>query len=187
MNSKKDMQRRILIKQTLTNIRKYVDNLTGQQERYIELAKQAKLKGATSQYNLALSGLKACMIQIKKAEEMALNIEIASQMRDLTQMQSTFLNVMQTISKDMVKTTKSMDFAKVTSQFETAMAQVESTTDQLDVMLDSSNASYNAMFSGNGKEDLESLINTESAGSEDGLDAEIDAKINEIKRTLEKN
>ncbi len=186
MNNKKDMQRRLLIKQTLSSIRKYIDNLNGQQEKYIDLAKQAKLKGATSQYNLALSGLKACMIQIKKAEEMALNIELASQMRDLTLMQSSFLGVMQTISKDMVKTTKSMDFEKVTQSFETAMNNVEATTDKLDVLLDSSNSSYNSMFSGSGK-DLESLIDTETAGVESGLDADIDAKINEIKRSLEKN
>lgn len=182
----KEMKRKMAIRKTLTSIRKYIETLTAQQDRYLELAKTAKMKGANSQYALALNGLKACMVQKKKAEEMMLNIEIASQMRDLTQMTSSFLGTLQMVSKDMVKTTKSMDFAKVIGDFETAMGNVENSTQQLDVLLDSSSASYEGMFSGKDSAEMEKMV-MEGISSENkatGLDAEIQADLDKIDRMM---
>ena len=179
----KEMKRKMEIRQTLTGINKYVNNLIAQQDKYQQLAKKAKEKGATSQYNLALNGLKACMVQRKKAEEMMLNIQLASQMRDLTQMTATFLTTLQTISKDMIKTTKAMDFAKVITNFDTAIGNVENSTEQLDVLLDSSSSSYESLFSGSDDKELNKLID-ENSNDENEINLELDKKIEEAEKML---
>jgi hypothetical protein len=126
------------------------------------------------------------MIQKKKADEMSLNIELASQMRDLTKMTASFLGAMQSISKDMIKTTKSMDFLNVEKEFGTAMNDVEMSTEKLDVLLDTSTSSYDSMFSGSQSKDIEKMVSEESKSEESSLDKDIDSKIDEIKKSLEK-
>lgn len=83
---KKEMQKRMLIKKTISAMEKQIQKLEEQKKVYIEAGKQAKLKGLTAQYNLALSGLKMTIMQQKRVLEMKLNFEITSQMKDMSQM-----------------------------------------------------------------------------------------------------
>ncbi len=182
----KEMKQKLAIRQTQNSIKKYIDYLTARQDKYLQLAKSSKEKGATNQYALALNGLKACMIQKKKAEEMMLNIELACQMRDLTQMTSMFLGTLQNVSKDMIKTTKSMDFAKVITNFETAMANVENSTEQLDVLLDASNNSYESLFSGKDDKDLNNLVNDNINSESNKIDDDIEKDLKEIEKMINK-
>ena len=183
----KEMEQRLLIKKTMSNIGKYITGLENQKEKYIDAAKKAKLKVYTTQYNLALSGLKTAMAQQKKAEEMLLNFELTSQMRDLTKMTSTFLGGMSVISKEMAKITDNMDFVKVQKEFEKAMMGVESTTENLDVLLDTSNTSFESIANTSSKvanEEIERLIDSDLADDEKQLDSDLAAKMAEIKKSL---
>lgn len=183
----KEMEQRMLIKKTMSNITKYITGLETQKDKYIDAAKKAKLKGSSSQYNLALSGLKTAMAQQKKAEEMLLNFELTSQMRDLTKMTSNFLGGMSVISKEMAKITNDMDFVKVQKEFEKAMLGVESTTENLDVLLDTSNMSFESIANTSSKvanEEIEKLIDNDLSNDEKELDSDLEAKMAEIKKSL---
>ncbi len=179
---KKEMQRRLLIKQTMKSIEKYIAGLNKQYESYVEIAKVAKMKGADQQFKLAVSAIRTVTSQKQKAEEMLLNIQITSQMRDLTKMTKGFLTTMNTMSKDMIKTTKSMDFDNVTKNFETALDNVEVATDRLDTLLDSSNDSY-ASIADNSKisnDEIAKMIDLEIAHQESVLNSNIDAKVEKL-------
>lgn len=179
---KKEMQRRLLIKQTMKSIEKYIAGLNKQYESYVEIAKVAKMKGADQQFKLAVSAIRTVTSQKQKAEEMLLNIQITSQMRDLTKMTKGFLTTMNTMSKDMIKTTKSMDFDNVTKNFETALDNVEVATDRLDTLLDSSNDSY-VSIADNSKisnDEIAKMIDLEIAHQESVLNSNIDAKMEKL-------
>ena len=179
---KKEMQRRLLIKQTMKSIEKYIAGLNKQYESYVEIAKVAKMKGADQKFKLAVSAIRTVTSQKQKAEEMLLNIQITSQMRDLTKMTKGFLTTMNTMSKDMIKTTKSMDFDNVTKNFETALDNVEVATDRLDTLLDSSNDSY-ASIADNSKisnDEIAKMIDLEIAHQESVLNSNIDAKVEKL-------
>lgn len=181
--AEKEMEQRMLIRKTMQKIKKYIQNLEAQKVKYIEWAKTAKKKGIESQYNLAISGLKTAVAQQKKAEEILLNFELTSQMRDLNVMTSEFLGGMSSLSKEMAKISKNMDFVKVQKEFEIAMMGVEETTFNLDNMLDNSESSFASIASDGGKiedDEINSLIANEVTSEENQMDKEIDQKLEEI-------
>lgn len=181
---KKEMQRRLLIKQTSKNIERYIAGLDKQYRQYTEIAKVAKMKGIEQQFKLAVSAIRAVMGQKQKAEEMLLNIQITSQMRDLTKMTKNFLTSMNTMSKDMIKTTKGMDFENITRNFQKALTNVEMATEKLDIMLDNSNDSYEEMANSAttiSDESIKKMIDLEIAHQNSQLQAELDEKVNDLK------
>jgi len=138
----KQMEQRMIIKKTINQFNKHIRDLEDQKKKYLESANLAKKEGLNTQYNLALSGLKMAITQQKKAKEMMLNFELASQMKDLTKVTSLFLDGMSMLSTEMARTTKEMDFVKVQSEFETAIMGMEQATDQLDMLMETTNDSY---------------------------------------------
>lgn len=183
----KEMEQRMLIRKTMQKIQKYIQNLENQKVKYIEWAKTAKQKGIDSQYNLAVSGLKTAVAQQKKAEEILLNFELTSQMRDLNVMTSEFLGGMSSLSREMAKISKNMDFVKVQQEFEVAMMGVEETTFNLDNMLDSSESSFKSIAADSSKVDddeINRLINNEVTDEENSRDQEIEKKLAEIQKQI---
>ena len=85
--SKKEVEKRMLIKRTINEMDKQIQKLEKQKQAYIEAGKQAKQRGLTAQYNLALSGLKMTIAQQRRVYEMKLNFEITSQMKRISSSQ----------------------------------------------------------------------------------------------------
>ena len=184
----KEMEQRLLIKRTLTKIQKYINELEAQKTKYIEAAKTAKNEGLQGQYNLAVSGLKMAMGQQKKAKEMLMNIELTAEMRDLTKVTAGFLEGMSTLSKEMSKTTKNMDFAKVQKQFEMAMMGVEETEENLDAMLENSDSEFSSLGTQASKIDdkeLEAFIASQLNSEDASIDQQIDEALKNIKSKIE--
>lgn len=184
----KEMEQRLLIKRTLSKIQKYINELEAQKSKYIEAAKTAKNEGLQGQYNLAVSGLKMAMGQQKKAKEMLMNIELTAEMRDLTKVTAGFLSGMSLLSKEMSKTTKNMDFAKVQKQFEMAMTGVEETEENLDAMLENSDVEFSGLGAQASKIDdkeLEAFIANQLASEDSGIDKQIDEALANIKSKIE--
>lgn len=181
---KKEMQKRLLVKQSIKNLEKYIAGLNKQYNTYLELAKLSKMKGAEGQFKLVTSALRAVINQRQKAEEMLLNIQITSQMRDLTKMTKGFLTTMNTISKDMIKTTKSMDFENVINNLSTAMNNVEIATEKLDTLLESSSDSYASLADSSNitDDEIKKMIDLEIAHQESNINAQIDEKVNELEK-----
>lgn len=186
----KAIEQRILIKRTISMMNKHINQLESQKQKYIEAAKKAKLQGSTAQYNLAVSGLKTALAQQKKAEEMILNFELTSQLRDLTKMTSEFLDGMRVISQEMSAITKNTDFVKVQKEFEQAMVGAETQSERLDVFLEMSDDSFQNIAADSSKiddEEIARLIDVESSEVEDGMDADIEQKLAEVKKAITNN
>lgn len=183
--AEKDMEKRALVRKTIRSIEKYIAQLQEQKTKSIAAAQEARQQGSKQMYSLALSALKTAMAQEKKAREMLLNFQLASQMRDLSAMTAGFLEGMSVLSKEMKDITGDMNFAKVQKQFAEAMAGVEETTDNIDQMLEDTDAAFGSIASASGNipdSELEALIgNFESDAS---VGADIDKKLADIDKIL---
>lgn len=190
-SAKKEMQKRMLIRKTIMAMDKQIKALEEQKEKYVASAKQAKERGLTSQYNLAMSGLKMTMAQQKRIYEMKLNFEITSQMKDMMQMTSSFLGGMQSLSKDMVKITKEKSFAATGKDFAEAMVAAEMQTQQIEAFMDETEAAFSAgtYTSAEDQAELDSVINAETGmgsvnDAADFSDADIEKELAALKNKM---
>ncbi len=183
--TKKDIEKRILVNKTIKTMEKQIQKLEEQKKAYIEAGKLAKQKGLTAQYNLALSGLRMTISQQRRVYEMKLNFEITSQMRDMSQMTAEFLQGMGTLSKDMLKLTRTRDFDKVQRQFTDAMASAEAQTERMEAFMEDTEAAFSAAAPGTDAEnsELEALI-TNEASAEDNTELMIDRELEELKKKM---
>ncbi|MCI8612109.1 MAG: hypothetical protein HFE48_00200 [Clostridia bacterium] len=185
-NAKKEMEKRMLIKKTVSTMNKQIQKLEEQKQVYIEAGKTAKQKGLTAQYNLALSGLKMTIIQQKRVYEMKLNFEITSQMKDMTQMTTQFLKGMGSLSKDMLKLTKEKDFLNVQKQFNEAMLGVEMQTEQIESFMDDTESAFSTLSSTGSEADnkeIESLFT--NAATDSDTESMIDMELAALKKKID--
>ena len=103
----KEIEENMLVKKTINQMNKHIAILEGQKKVYLDAAKRAKQQGLKAQYDLAITGLKMTLAQQKRAQEMLLNFEITSQLKDMTQMTHDFLGGLSVLSKEMTKLTSS--------------------------------------------------------------------------------
>lgn len=122
----KELEKKRLIKRTVYSMNKQIDALEEQKKVFVEKAVQAKKNGLEAQYNLALTGYKMTLLQQKRAQEMLLNFEITSQMKDMTLMTKQFLGGMSVLSKEMAKLADEREFIEVQKQFEMLWAKPKS-------------------------------------------------------------
>ncbi len=183
--TKKEIEKRMLIKKTINTMNKQIQKLDEQKKVYIEAGKQAKEKGLTAQYNLALAGLKMTITQQRRVYEMKLNFEITSQMKDMSQMTSEFLKGMGSLSKDMLKITKEKDFLKVQKQFSEAMEGVEMQTAQMEDFMDETESVFSSTVSGSEADnsELEGLFANE-ASADNSTESMIEKELEELKRRM---
>lgn len=184
--AEKDMEKRALVRKTIRNIEKYIGQLQEQKTKAIASAQDARNQGSKQMYSLAVSALRTALVQEKKAKEMLLNFELASQMRDLTAMTAGFLDGMSVLSKEMKDITGDMNFAKVQKQFAEAMQGVEETTDNIDQMLETTDMSFSAISSSSGNipdSEIEALIGGLDNTTVD-MNADIDKKLEELGKHL---
>ena len=185
-NAKKEMEKRMLIKKTVSTMNKQIQKLEEQKQVYIEAGKTAKQKGLTAQYNLALSGLKMTLTQQKRVYEMKLNFEITSQMKDMSQMTVQFLDGMSSLSKDMMKITKEKDFLKVQKQFNEAMMGMEMQTEQLENFMDDTQSAFStgSMASESENAEIEALF-TNTAAADGMTESMIDKELEALKKKID--
>ena len=185
----KEIEKKMLIKRTINTMNKQINKLEDQKQMFIDAAKRAKEKSLDAQFKLALSGYKMTVQQQKRAQEMLLNFEITAQMKDVTMMTSEFLRGMSSISQEMTKLADAKEFSKIQAQFETAMAAVETQTDQMDSFMDmSQEVFYNAGKDKKGAEmtDAEFTKFIEEQASLDSLSSEsIDKEMEELRKKID--
>ena len=183
----KEMEQRMIIKKTINQFNKHIRELEDQKSKYLEAAKRAKQEGLDAQYSLALSGLKMAMMQQKKAKEMQLNFELASQMKDLTKVTSLFLDGMSMLSVEMSKTTKDMNFLKVQKEFESAITGVEMASSQLEILMDTTNDSYSSVANQGSTIDdkeLESYLAAQEDHEDEQFDMDIEKSLAALKQSI---
>ena len=183
--TKKDMEKRMLIRQTVNAMNKQIQKLEEQKKVYIDAGKQAKQKGLTAQYNLALSGLRMTITQQRRVYEMKLNFEITSQMKDMSAMTQEVLKGMSSLSKDMLKLSKDKEFMKVQKQFGEAMVGVEMQTEQIEAFMDETESAFTtgASASETDNAELESFF-TNAAAAEGSTEGEIEKELEALKKRM---
>ena len=184
--SRKEIKKKMLIKQTINSMNKQIQKLEEQKEVYIQAGKQAKQKGLTAQYDLAVSGLRMTIAQQKRVYEMKLNFEITSQMKDMTMMTSEFLKGMGSLSKDMMKLTKEKDFLKVQKQFNEAMTSVEVQTENMENFMDDTQSMFSTssyVGTEEDKKEIENLITSEASAAESTEDL-IEKELADLKKKM---
>lgn len=187
--AQKEFEQKMVVKKTINSMNKQIETLEERKNIFVEKAKEAKKKGLEAQYNLALSGYRMTYAQQKKAQEMLLNFEITSQMKDMTMMTSEFLKGMGLLSREMSKLADSKQFAKVQKEFEIAMGSVEEQASQMEVFLESAETTFDTAASSEKAtitdEDFEKMIDEESAQDIGGEDAELEKQMEELKKKIE--
>jgi len=178
-NSKKEFEKKMLIKKTLNEMNKQIQKLEEQKQVYINAGKLAKEKGLTKQFNLAMAGYKMTRDQQTKVYEMKLNFELTSQMKDMSQMTASFLSGMSSLSRDMAKLTREKDFLQVGKDFSSAMEAVEMQTERLEDFMDNTSSSFssNTISSAEDNKEIEKIFESEAAIGEmsnDDIDDELE-------------
>lgn len=185
----KEIEQKIMIKKTISSIERYIDSLEKHKTKYLNIAKEAKLNGSQREYNIALSGFKTIYSQQTKAKEMLLNLELTSQMKEMTQITSSFLTAMNNISHEMTKLSKNMDFGKTHNEFEKSIENVSLTSENIDMLIEQSSQIYTE-FSNEHSEIIDEEIEKFILGQTDidnyNIDKEIEEATNNIKKELEK-
>ena len=180
----KEIERKVLVKKTLRAMEKQIERLEEQKTVYINAGKEARQKGLTAQYNLAIIGLKTTILQQKRVNEMKLNFELTSQMKDMSRVTVDFLKGMGAISKEIMKLSGDKDIEKVEPLFNEAMENLESQAERLEIFLDVAQSNFSA-GAGSLKSDgeIEKLLDNE-AGTAISGEAQSDISDGMIEKEL---
>ena len=182
----KEIEKKMLVKRTINTMNKQINALEEQKKVFVEKAKTAKKNGLEAQYNLALTGYKMTLLQQKRAQEMLLNFEITSQMKDMTMMTKEFLGGMSVLSKEMARLADEKEFIKVQKQFELAMGNAERQAEQMDMFMETSQDTFkSAQGSTDSIDDKEikEMIDRQAGLDEFGDDA-IDKELEALQKKM---
>ena len=182
----KEIEKKMLVKRTINTMNKQINALEEQKKVFVEKAKTAKKNGLEAQYNLALTGYKMTLLQQKRAQEMLLNFEITSQMKDMTMMTKEFLGGMSVLSKEMARLADEKEFIKVQKQFELAMGNAERQAEKMDMFMETSQDTFkSAQGSTDSIDDKEikEMIDRQAGLDEFGDDA-IDKELEELQKKM---
>ena len=181
----KELEKKRLIKRTVYNMNKQIDALEEQKKMFVQKAVQAKKQGLGAQYNLALTGYKMTLLQQRRAQEMLLNFEITSQMKDMSLMTKQFLGGMSVLSKEMARLADEKEFLEVQRQFDIAMGKAEKQAEQMDLFMETSQDSFASAAKSAGTDDgeIEKMIE-EQAGLGEFSDESVDREIEELKKKI---
>ena len=183
----KEIEKKMLIRRTINSMNKQIAKLEEQKKMLVDKAVQAKKSGLDAQYELALTGYKMTLLQQKRAQEMLLNFEITSQMKDMTMMTREFLGGMSVLSKEMAKLADEKEFYEVQKQFETAMGKAELQAEHRELFLALCSASFQTAAGNTGAIDdaeLREMIERD-AGKDAFSDDAIDKELQELRKKLD--
>lgn len=182
----KELKQKMLIKQTINEMNKQISKLEQQKQTYINAGAAAKKAGLDSQYKLAVTGLRMTIVQQKRVQQMKLNFEITSQMKDMSKTTADFLKGMSSISKDMMKLTKDVNYKKITQNFSEAMMGAELQTEQLEQFMEDTSSSFETSINTNTdeKNEVESLIDNVAFGDSGSVDVSIEKELEELKKKM---
>lgn len=155
--ARKEMEMKMFIRQQKRSMDKVIKGLDKSRSEIIERGKSAKESGLLDQFKMCQNSLKFTISQRLTAEKMLLQLETAARNRDVGQMQKLFEGTMRIMNKSMVKTSKSMNFAKLQKEYGIAMQLFETDLMKIDMFLEGS------------AEDFEEIANISEVISDDEI------------------
>lgn len=179
------IERTVQIQRVLGMFAKQIRKLQKQEEGYITSAREAMLKSAPAQLQLAKKALKATMVQRRRLDQQMLTLKLASQMKDQAETHAEFAKALTSTSRAISETFRDIDLTKAEKEFHKAMAQANSIEERVDCFLES--ASTGVFGEAVGADDLVSdseideLLEGDAARSMDG---EIASELEAIEKEL---
>lgn len=160
-------ERNTKIRRTISEIEKTINKLERMKDEYLQKAIDAKSRGDNASYSLAKSGLNVTLSQIKRANEMLLNIEITSELQRTGDVNADFLSGMSTVAKRIAKVNRKSDFVKLQKEISKALSGMAEAQAGLDNFLQNTDSQFAA------------LSNEEGSLSDRQIDALVDGQIGE--------
>lgn len=187
-NAKKELKERMLVNNAMSNIKRQIALLEKSRNKYIEFAKDARLNGIKSQYDVAKSAIRMATQQKNVLEQMLLNIEISSQIKDVSNMTKTFADGMGLLSGSITETTTNMNFEKTTELMNKAVIGTQAKNVELNTLLETTGSTFENMSSTSGvsNDEIDALIDSELSMS-DTPTADLSKQIDDLEKKLNKN
>lgn len=174
-SEKKRIKEQMLINQAIAAVKKQLADLDSSRKHYIKAAATARANGIASQYALAKNAIRIVTAQKTVVEQMLLNLQISSQIKDVSEMTKSFADGMKILTGSITDTTDSLDFEKVTRQMNKAMISTQMKQVESDSFLDATSAGFAGFASahGSGEDEIDRLIEAQIGGGDESLDADI--------------
>ncbi len=174
----REYKRKVLMMRAMSSLKKQIHSLEQSKESYAQKAKEYKLKGAVSLYNVSRSGLKATLIQLKKLELMLLNMEIIIQQKDFVKLSASFLRGVQIANKELQKSASKMNFSKTAKIFYKAFLSAGIVDDSLQILLSNTENTFETMIDNNFEKEIDAIIGAEVAYEEELFDKKLEQRLN---------
>lgn len=181
-----ELERKTKFNKTIESLNALVEKMDKKVGEMLEKARTAKLKNSQSSLNLAKVGLANALSTKRRAEQMIMQLDIMSSMRDISELTKGFLSVVQDACGDISEFTKNNNFGKVSKEVNKAFAAANQQGEMLEQMMEFNTGSLDALnfnFSDELNDEIDTLINGQAAASEDAMDDEIAKKIAQLKKT----
>ena len=181
-----ELERKTKFNKTIESLNSLVEKMDKKVGEMLEKARTAKLKNSQSSLNLAKVGLANALSTKRRAEQMIMQLDIMSSMRDISELTKGFLTVVQDACEDISEFTKGNNFSKVSKEVNKAFAAANQQGEMLEQMMNFNVGSLDALnfnFSDELNDEIDTLINEQAAASEDAMDDEIAKKIEKLKST----
>ena len=157
-SEKKRIKEQMLINQAIAAVKKQLADLESSRKHYIKAAATARANGIASQYALAKNAIRIVTAQKTVVEQMLLNLQISSQIKDVSEMTKSFADGMKILTGSITDTTDSLDFEKVTRQMNKAMISTQMKQVESDSFLDATSAGFAGFASAHASGEDLSLI-----------------------------
>lgn len=182
----RELEQKQLIKRTVYNMNKQIEALEEQKKSFAEKATRAKANGLDAQYELAITGYRLTLLQQKRAQEMLLNFEITSQLKDMALMTKQFLGGMSALSTQMSRLADGSDFERISRQFKEAMNKAQGQAEQMENFMQDSRTAFNGAAEGAVTDEAElERITEERAASGEFSDDAVDREIEQLRKKIE--
>lgn len=182
----RELEQKQLIKRTVYNMNKQIEALEEQKKSFAEKATRAKANGLDAQYELAITGYRLTLLQQKRAQEMLLNFEITSQLKDMALMTKQFLGGMSALSTQMSRLADGSDFERISRQFKEAMNKAQGQAEQMENFMRDSRTAFKGAAEGAVTDEAElERITEERAASGEFSDDAVDREIEQLRKKIE--
>lgn len=182
----RELEQKQLIKRTVYNMNKQIEALEEQKKSFAEKATRAKANGLDAQYELAITGYRLTLLQQKRAQEMLLNFEITSQLKDMALMTKQFLGGMSALSTQMSRLADGSDFERISRQFKEAMNKAQGQAEQMENFMRDSRTAFRGAAEGAVTDEAElERITEERAASGEFSDDAVDREIEQLRKKIE--
>lgn len=185
-SEKRRLKEQMLINSAIASIKKQLNDLENSRKIYIDAAITARNEGIASQYRLAKNAIRIVTAQKTVVEQMLLNLQLSSQIKDVSEMTKSFADGMKLLSGSLTNTAGALGFDKVKNQMDKAVRSTNLKTEEADAFLRVSSEGFEnfADSFGASDDDIEKMIEGTAGGGANGIESNVDDEIAALERKL---